>query len=174
MWASLNCGRPAFAVWATSGRAWIWPVVVNLIVNLYNLRFLGRGLYTFPTGSPLEVVLASIFAGVWLWIWLLKFFIIDRSPNAHDFKWDNEAMVFVQRRPGFERGFGNCEERLIREFREIVREPLPDPSDPRFKRWRVQERFPWGWQIAQHQLLERLGRKSVEATELWKSREPWK
>lgn len=48
---------------------------------------------------------------------------------------------------------------LFREFREIVREPLPDPSDPRFKKWDVRERFPWGWEMVQHQLHERLARR---------------
>jgi hypothetical protein len=52
-----------------------------------------------------------------------------------------------------------CETRLVREFREIVREPLPDPSDPRFKRWNVRERFPWGWQRVQQQLHGRLARR---------------
>jgi hypothetical protein len=47
---------------------------------------------------------------------------------------------------------------LVREFREIVREPLPDPNDPRFKKWNVQERFPWGWEVSQQQLHERLFR----------------
>jgi hypothetical protein len=48
---------------------------------------------------------------------------------------------------------------LISEFREIVREPLPDPNDPRFKQWDVRERFPWGWKYVQQQLHERLARK---------------
>ena len=50
-------------------------------------------------------------------------------------------------------------ETLIREFREIVREPLPNPNDPRFKKWDVHERFPWGWGIVQQQLHERLARR---------------
>jgi hypothetical protein len=58
--------------------------------------------------------------------------------------------------------------RLVSEFREIVREPLPDPSDPRFKKWKGLERFPWGWGVAQHQLLERLGRKPSDSDALWK------
>jgi hypothetical protein len=39
---------------------------------------------------------------------------------------------------------GVCETRLIGQFRDIVREPLPEPSDPRFKKWLMRERFPWG------------------------------
>ena len=48
---------------------------------------------------------------------------------------------------------------LVREFREIGREPLPDPTDPRFKKWDVHERFPWGWGLVQQQLHERLARR---------------
>ena len=52
--------------------------------------------------------------------------------------------------------------RLVLEFREIVREPVPDPNDPRFKNWNVRERFPWGWQIVQQQLHERVARRGRE------------
>jgi hypothetical protein len=51
------------------------------------------------------------------------------------------------------------ESRLVSEFREIVREPLPDPADPRFKQWQVRDRFPWGWEIIQQQLHERTVRR---------------
>jgi len=155
MWASLNCGRPAHAVWRTSGfKGWSWIWIV------YNIRFLGQGFQSFPTGSPFELILVLVFGSAWLVIRLLKFFFIDRSPHSYDLKWDPQAMVFRQRRPSLERTVRDCEGRLIREFREIVREPLPDPSDPRFKSWNVSERFPWGWGIVQQQLHERLVRTS--------------
>jgi hypothetical protein len=51
------------------------------------------------------------------------------------------------------------EGRLTAELREIAREALPDLDDPRFKRWDVRERFPWGWLILQQQLHERLARR---------------
>ena len=85
-----------------------------------------------------------IFAVAWMVIGLLKFLFIDKSPHTHDLKWDPQAMVFRMRRPALERTVRDCEGRLISEFREIVREPLPDPSDPRFKSRNVRERFPWG------------------------------
>jgi ABC-type transport system involved in multi-copper enzyme maturation permease subunit len=155
MWASLNCGRPAHAVWRASGfNSWSWIWV------LFNLRFLGQGFQKFPTGSPLEATLVLIFAVAWLAIWLLKALFIDKSPHAHEFQWDPQAMVFRKRHPALERTVRDCEGRLISEFREIVREPLPDPNDPRFKNWNVRERFPWGWGYAQQQLHERLVRKS--------------
>jgi hypothetical protein len=33
------------------------------------------------------------------------------------------------------------EKRLLVEFRSIAQEPLPEPSDPRFKSWVLEERF---------------------------------
>jgi hypothetical protein len=31
---------------------------------------------------------------------------------------------------------------LVAEFRDIVREPLPEANDPGFKKWNARERFP--------------------------------
>lgn len=114
MWASLNCGRPAHAVWRTSGfnGAWMWWF-------LFNLWNMGRGFRRFPTGSLGELVLVLFFGLVWL------AFLLGRRT--------------ITKPAG-----GMLEKRLIDEFREIVREPLPDPSDPRFKKWHVSGRFPWG------------------------------
>jgi hypothetical protein len=36
---------------------------------------------------------------------------------------------------------------------------VPDSRDPRFKKWNVRERFPWGWELVQQQLHERLARR---------------
>jgi len=69
-----------------------------------------------------------------------------------ELNWDPGDMAWIKGAEGI------CQTRLVREFREIVREPLPDPSDPRFKRWNVRERFPWGWGLVQQQLHERLAR----------------
>jgi ABC-type transport system involved in multi-copper enzyme maturation permease subunit len=60
-------------------------------------------------------------------------------------------------RPGGE--IDTLESRLVEEFHEIVHEPIPEPTDPRFKNWNPQERFPWGGEIARHQRLERLHKK---------------
>jgi ABC-type transport system involved in multi-copper enzyme maturation permease subunit len=51
------------------------------------------------------------------------------------------------------------EGRLIDEFREVVREPLPEPDNRRFKEWDPRQRFPWGWSMVQQQLHERLARR---------------
>ncbi|MCX6924653.1 MAG: hypothetical protein NT154_15780, partial [Verrucomicrobia bacterium] len=34
------------------------------------------------------------------------------------------------------------EPRLFAEFRSVAQSPLPEPSDPRFKKWNILERFP--------------------------------
>ena len=132
MWVSLNCGQPAHAVWRSSGLnswSWLW-----ILFNLNNVKG-GFSLFpTFPTGSLVEVALVSGGALILLLVVLVK-------------------------RNGFWDGANHWERRLALEFREIVREPLPDPTDPRFKKWDVRERFPWGWEMVQHQLLERLSRR---------------
>ena len=131
MWISLNCGRPAHAVWRSSGLnswSWLW-----ILFNLNNVKG-GFSLFPdFPTGSLVEVALVCSGALILLIILLIK-------------------------RKGFWDGANHWERRLALEFREIVREPLPDPADPRFKKWDVRERFPWGWKMVQQQLLERLSR----------------
>jgi ABC-type transport system involved in multi-copper enzyme maturation permease subunit len=130
MWTGLNCGRPALAVWRTSGlHSWAWVWV------LFNARSLTSGVPNFPSGSLGELVLVCFFGTVFLVLMLLRVFVGD--------DWD------ANRR----------ERRLIYEFREIVREPVPHPHDPRFKKWDVKERFPWGWGLVQYQLHERLARE---------------
>lgn len=49
--------------------------------------------------------------------------------------------------------------RLVDEFREIIQEPIPEPTDPRFKSWDPRDRFPWGAVIAQQQRQERIMRR---------------
>jgi ABC-type transport system involved in multi-copper enzyme maturation permease subunit len=174
MWASLNSGRPEHAVWRAGFNTgagpkwwyWIW------IWNIYNLlQFWNKGFQRFPTGSRIEVVFALSITGLFLIGYLVSRLGMHRG-KVHDFKWDPQAKVWLPiwsiDAKGSERQ-RTCARRLISEFREIVREPVPDPSDPRFKKWNVLERFPWGWELVQHQLLERLGRKSVDADQLWKS-----
>ena len=126
MWAGLNSGRPAFAVWRSAGvRPWVW------LLNLYNVYMFGfsfSGFATFPTGSPLQLKLAlgvAAFLGLAL--------ILQGLANTPD----------------------PVGARLLGQFREVVREPLPDRDDPAFKHWDVGDRLrparkvPW--------LLRRIG-----------------
>jgi ABC-type transport system involved in multi-copper enzyme maturation permease subunit len=138
LWVSLNCGQPAHAVWRASGfNSWSWFWI------FFNGRFLFSRLPTFPTGSTVEVVFVSV-AGLGVLLSVLG----SRALTGMDTNW----------------GGGNWERRLVAEFREIVREPLPDPHDPRFKKWNPRERFPWGWGLVQQQLLERALRRQAGGT----------
>jgi hypothetical protein len=141
MWASLNCGRPAHAVWRTSGFkgwwVWVW------IWNLSNFRNLGGGLQGFPSGSRLQMVFVITCGLLLLTVWLIRRRFPDHG-QVDEFKWDPQAKGWLSMRSPFKNSTGLYGKRLIGEFREIVREPLPDPSDPRFKKWNVLERFPWG------------------------------
>ncbi len=134
MWASLNCGRPAhavYAVWRASGLnwwAWIWV--------LFNLRNLSLGSQQFPTGSFRQVAWVSFFALLWL-AWL-TWGSCKRLRGVDELKLHPLAIFWIEGASGI------CETRLVGQFRDIVREPLPDPSDPRFKKWNLRERFPWG------------------------------
>jgi len=131
MWAGLNSGRPAFSVWRTfGGSTWVW------VMNLYNLRHAFSRFPTFPTGSIFEVGLAAAALLVAILAWFAHRSMARRGSTAPD----------------------QIERRLITEFREIAREPLPDRDNPGFKRWNVRERFPWGWDVVQEQLHERLAR----------------
>ena len=149
MWASLNCGRPAHALLRTSGFKgwwlWIW------FWNLYNFRNLGKEFQGFPSGSPFQVVLVVSSALLFLTVWLVKRHFPDHG-QVDEFKWDSQAKVWRSMRSPFKAGRLHGK-RLINEFREIVREPLPDPSDPRFKEWNVFERFPWRQGLSMRELL---------------------
>ena len=74
--------------------------------------------------------------------WLASLFT-SRGANIRELRWNPEGMGWTTRRSSLFGKHGACEARLINEFREIVREPLPDPNDPRFKKWNVHDRFPW-------------------------------
>jgi ABC-type transport system involved in multi-copper enzyme maturation permease subunit len=129
LWASLNSARPAYAVSRAMGlTSWSWLWIV------FNLQFLFAKLPAFPTGSQGEV-------------WFVSFILVMALvPLTLQSLFDGNS----------ETGWGNrvwkgWERRLVNEFRDIVREPLPDPDDPRFKQWKPGERFPWGWDLAQQE-----------------------
>jgi ABC-type transport system involved in multi-copper enzyme maturation permease subunit len=153
MWISLNCGRPALAVWRAAGfSGW------SLFWVFFNLRHLRVNLGQFPSGSILEIGLVSFFA----LIWLIAFFgkaSTDKGAAVHQMAWDPAARQWRSTKIGRDRAELVASTRLVAEFREIVREPVPDPQDPRFKQWNVRERFPWGWELVQQQLHERLARR---------------
>jgi ABC-type transport system involved in multi-copper enzyme maturation permease subunit len=150
MWASLNCGRPAYAVWRSlyvgpsgASRWWYWV----WIYNLYTFHIFRQGFGQFPTGTVFELVLASSCLVFWLG-WLVASGVAKRGAHPI-YEWDGRAKVWNAGRSYNSRGNERvCERRLISEFREIVREPLPERNDPRFKKWNAYERFPWGFRPA--------------------------
>jgi hypothetical protein len=103
-----------------------------LLWTLYNLRhnFLGF-IPPFPTGEPLDMIIAALLS-----FGLLLALLVPPQTTLDEW-----------------------ESRLVSEFREIVREPVPDADDPRFRQWDCHQRFPWGWKVVQHQLHERLARR---------------
>jgi ABC-type transport system involved in multi-copper enzyme maturation permease subunit len=146
MWASLNCGRPAYAVWratgaAPSGNWWYWIWFYNVC---FWLQAAGRGYHRFPTGSGGELVIAWCVVIVWLVWFVSSLFVKHRERPA--FEWDSRAKEWIGGRASKSRGRERvCESRLFREFRDVAREPLPEANDPRFKKWDARERFPWGF-----------------------------
>lgn len=47
--------------------------------------------------------------------------------------------------------------KLLYEFRSIAQEPVPEPNDPRFKRWQINERLP---RPVQEELVRRTLRRN--------------
>jgi hypothetical protein len=152
MWASLNCGRPAHALLRASGFKgwWIW----FWMLNASNFRHWGHGFQGFPSGSRLQLVLVLFFGLIFLMICLAKRYF-PGAGQVDEFRWDPRTKGWLAMRSAFTGG-GLYGKRLITEFREIAREPLPDPHDPRFKKWNVLERYPWGWGLARQNLHQRV------------------
>lgn len=160
MWGGLNCGRPMHVIWRSSGfrgsSGWSWlllPFYIQIFAGFPGLRGLGK----FPTGSGVEMTVVCVVAGVWL---LSLLGLADKK--LEDVKWDSKAGEWVakigaERIPAIWKAWDS---RLTRDFREIVREPLPDPSDPRFREWQMHERFPWeGMPAKEHRFQAWLGRR---------------
>lgn len=79
---------------------------------LFNLGNLHSGLRNFPSGTAGEFVLVFVLAAV-----VIGVAVYRRQVNP-------------------------IERRLFAEFRSVAQTPLPEPSDPRFKKWNILERFP--------------------------------
>jgi ABC-type Na+ efflux pump permease subunit len=112
MWIALNTGRPAMAMLRSVSGGGNWGWIW-MIYNLNTIiRAFGRGIVQFPTGSTQELVIVSFVAVILLIIAATR----QNAPSE-------------------------MREKLIREMREIAREPLPDPHSARFWKWNVRERY---------------------------------
>jgi hypothetical protein len=83
-----------------------------ILFNLRNIR-LGSGVVQFPKGSTMEMI---IVLAVTLIIALIVISSQMEAPNLKD--------------------------RLIKEMRDMAQDPVPDPHDPRFKKWNGKDRLP--------------------------------
>jgi len=142
MWAGLNSGRPALAVWRATGlRSHWWWIPANFFT--FKIIFFNFKASSFPTGSGNEVRFASMAAV------LLLLALLNRSRNS--------ACSLRAKQ----------ERRLLSEFRDIVREPVPDPDDRRFKKWNYRERFPWGSAVAPGPAVRQASLATLWARILW-------
>ena len=119
MWVALNTGRPTFAVFhrPRSG-AWWW---IGMAINLQNCWYGLTRAGSFPSGSTVELIVVSLVS-----FWFLTI---------------GSSMAWVARAAG-QNSWGGLTSRFVNELRLIAREPLPDPKDPRFKKWNVNESMP--------------------------------
>lgn len=147
MWAGLNCGRPAQAIWRVAGlnSRWRWfTILFNLGFWSWTLFVSGifsSALSRFPSGSSYEIQVALTVAFFAVCVVVAEG-IMHRSKSVKDGVVGHTLGNPMQKQ---------CGRRLVAEFREIVREPVPDPDDPRFKKWHCRERFPWGWEIVERE-----------------------
>jgi ABC-type transport system involved in multi-copper enzyme maturation permease subunit len=109
MWASLNCGRPAYAVWRAAGH---YTVFAWMMILLNNMSYRHSLLSKFPSGSLAEIAFIASYT------LLLCIFMMEQRSKV------NAIGI-----------------RLRDEFRSIAERPVPEPSDTRMKRWKIEERF---------------------------------
>lgn len=78
-------------------------------------------------------------------VWSISIIVqrVSKHNTVDDFKWDQQTLGWQKLPETSSRGMNKIyERRLTNEFRAIVREPLPDRRDPRFKTWDARGRFP--------------------------------
>lgn len=135
-WMALNSAQASRGVWGRQSKWVAWYWIYIIFMNVKNLRSVNSNEITFPTGSVAETVITVLLVFMF---WLIRS-ITRAEPDR-------------------------ARERLVQEFRDIVREPIPDPDDPRFKKWKEphKTRFPWGPAGFQDQVIERNARRRAEA-----------
>lgn len=141
-WVALNSGRTWMAL--TGGgnyKVLIGYLIFTSMVNVRSCAARRMDEPSFPTGSVAETCLV-VFLFIIFWL------IVMAYRNEHK----------------------EIRDKLITEFREIVREPVPAPDDPRFEQWREpgKTRFPWGPERFADQIADRMARRREEG---WSRRE---
>lgn len=115
MWIALNTGRPASAVFRLQQNGWYWFSI------LFNLRNLMRGLVFaggFPSGSAQELFLVGLVSILTCVYFCATYFFPGIGPTDQ------------------------IRQLLLADMRLIARQPVPEPRDPRFKKWNVRGRLP--------------------------------
>jgi ABC-2 family transporter protein len=112
MWVALNTARPIHAVYRAQGAPTVW---FWIIFNLRNIRGNFLGTAPFPRGTVMELVFTIVFA-----FFVIILFAGRRSKQISDV------------------GYRNL---ITRHLHEIAQEPIPDPNDPLFKKWDMNQPF---------------------------------
>jgi hypothetical protein len=137
LWASLNCGRPAYAFWrATAGynrySLFIWIWFLTMMDRLW------PQFRNFPSGSLAE------FEGVGFCAIVIPLFVLGQRLTAR-------AKMTL----------------LCDQFRSIAACPVPEPSDPRLKSWKIEERFggntAWKDIVLRSRWMSRISRTRIKA-----------
>lgn len=113
MWIALNSGRPTFALFRGNNIGWSW---IWIFYNLRNMvRTIGKkGIVHFPHGSTVELAVICCAA-----VWVLIMLVAASRETAKKMK-----------------------KLLSEEMRSVAQEPVPATNDPRFKKWKGNERLP--------------------------------
>jgi ABC-type Na+ efflux pump permease subunit len=114
-WDALVCGRPAYVVLRQFGfENQLLGVIYFFFIGGQFIRAIaGAGFGRYPTGSLGECVFLILVLLAWFVIWRSN---LNRIQKVED--------------------------RLAIRFRTIAAVPAPEPSDPRYKHWKIGEPFP--------------------------------
>jgi hypothetical protein len=112
MWVALNTARPIHAVTRAQGGSSGW---IWIIFNLRNIRGNFLGTTQFPVGTGTELLFTCIFG----------FFILMAFAGRHSKQLSEDGYRKL----------------IVRHLHEIAQEPIPNPDDPLFKKWDINQPF---------------------------------
>ncbi|MEW6305773.1 MAG: ABC transporter permease [Verrucomicrobiota bacterium] len=123
-WPALNPPRTG-GLWAALnlGRiappvsAWWMGLMIYQAANLFRIVTKGPVSYQFPEGNNVEMVIVTLLG-------VIALFVIAGLRFLGD----------------------ECQERLIKHFRDIAQEPLPEVGDPRMTKWQANAEYPLAWE----------------------------
>jgi ABC-type Na+ efflux pump permease subunit len=107
MWVALNTGRPTFAVVRAQGRASGWSWLWILFNLKQALSGWGRSAFHFPSGSTAELVIVAPIVS-----FILLAALLGKATRS------------------------SIRSQIIGHMRLLAQQPVPDPDDPRLKKWK--------------------------------------